>query len=58
MYKMIDIFITVILSTGVIFIIKDMKDILKTESIIRFLLNGLLFSLTGIVMNILFNIIL
>ena len=57
-YKIIDIITSIILTIGFIFTIKDIKDILKEESIVRFLINGLLFSLTGIVMNILFNIIL
>lgn len=57
MYKVVDIIISTILTTGFIFTIKDIKDILKEESIWRFLLGILLSSLIGVVLNIIFSAI-
>lgn len=56
-YKVVDIIISIILTTGFIFTIKDVKDILKEESIWRFLLGILLSSLIGVVLNIIFSTI-
>lgn len=57
MHKIIDTIISTILLSGAVFVIDDIKDIARRESISRFLLNGLLFSICGIILNILFNII-
>lgn len=56
-YKVVDIIVSIILTTGFIFTIKDVKDILKEESIWRFLLGILLSSLIGVVLNIIFSTI-
>lgn len=57
MHKIINILIAAIILLGVIIAIGEIKDILKEGSITKFLCNGLLFLIFGMIMNIVFDFI-